>query len=610
MKQVTLTGNETEDNCLARANQLRQEGKLDEAIAAYQKAMEITPENSSRILAKLARVMMSQGNIEGAVTAYQKAISQAISQKPKQPKWFYSLVYTELGEALEKNGQVDEAIATYQEAIEILPGNSQNSIVHAHLGRAMMAQKNTREAIAAYQKAIALQPEQPVWVYVGLGDALNQNGAVEEAIAAYQKAIEYNSSNKQILVNDCLYQLIGKSGFSRALRRYFPSFDNIEEGADTNNKKKYLYCLNVNYPPTQILDLDNLLNRLPSEIKSLLAEGKCYLILDASNEGHAFEEKYGKAFHDLANILNCKRRQIIHLTQNELYLDLYNNWCHKNNLDIQNRIKIFTLNDALLALVQKNKEKYPVQNFNFINQRYREKKFLFLNNRPKVHRIFLLHQIIENNLLNNGLVSFNDNIKDGKEKYYKPKLKQLKCFLPHIGLDDLDRICQQIDSEYLPLRIDLVNRDNLWSFGRGPYMREIPLELYSQTYFSVISESEMNLGYKVKRFTEKSLKPFLGLHPFLIAGQPGTLKLLQNMGFKTFNGYIDESYDLVEDPYERANLIVEQLKNLCSMSQEELHNWYTELSPILFYNYGHFINRMPIWCKRDLAKKLEMISMD
>ena len=640
-QEVTQSGSEDlskiEEAYLKEGNQLREQGKLAQAIKKYSEILLINPDcvqayhqlakiyesrnefdraiehyqrfiqfepSNSRVLAKLATLMMRQGNIEGAVIAYQKAIVPA--QNPKQPDWFYRSVYTGLGEALEKNGQIEEAIAAYQEALEILPDNSHNSIVHAHLGRAMMAQKNTQEAITAYQKAIALQPEQPVWVYVGLGDVLNQNGQIEEAIAAYEKVIECNPRNKKILVNDCLYQLIGKSGLKNALSQYFPSFDNIE-GLDMNNKKKYLYCLNVNYPPEQILDLDNLLNRLPSEIKSLLMKGKCYLILDASNEGHQFKEKFGKAFHEIARILNCQRQQIIYLTQNKLYLDFYNNWCHQNNLFIKNRVKIFTLNEALLTIVQKNKEKYPVQNFNFINPRYRKKKFLFLNNIPRAHRIFLLHQMIENNLLNDGLVSFNHKI---TERYYKHKLRQVKCFLPHIGLDDIDRICQQIDSQYLPLRIDLVNRDNLRPDGRGSYIREIPLELYSNTYFSIISESNFSNGDRVKRFTEKSLKPFLGLHPFLIAGEPGTLTVLRDIGFKTFNGYIDESYDLVEDPYERANLIVEQLKNLCSMSQEELHNWYTELSPILFYNYGHFINRMPIWCKRDLSKKLEMISSD
>ena len=515
--------------------------------------------------------------------------------------------YLKLGNELRKQGKLNSAAKQYLKALQLEPDNS---MALAMLAQVMMKQGDIQGAIVNYQKAIALQPTQPSWVYTKLGEALEKNGQLDEAIIAYEKVIEYDPSNKKILVNDYLYQLIGKGGFQTNLPKYFPIFDNTEISDTNNNKKKYLYCLNVNFPARQILAVDDLLNRIPLNIKKLLAEGKCYLILDASNEGHQFKEKFGKAFHKLASLINCKRQQIIYLTQNELYSKYYNDWCYEQNLSIKNKIKILTLNIALLDIVQRNKGKYPVQKFNFVNQSDKEKKFLFLNNIPRPHRIFLLHQIIEKNLLNDGIVSFNHKIKDDKERSDKYKTRVLKVFFPHNDLDDIDKICQRIDSNYLPLRVDLVNRDNLNSNGRGNYVREIPLELYSKTYFSIISETSMIFSNKVKRFTEKSLKAFLGLHPFLIAGEAGTLKLLQDMGFKTFSGYIDESYDLVEDPYERANLIVEQLKNLCSMSQEELQNWYTELSPILFYNYGHFINRMPIWCKQDLSKKLKIISMN
>ena len=173
---------------------LERNGQIEEAIAVYQKAIEIMPDNC-RVQAKLATLMMREGNIEGAVTAYQKAITQANAQKPKQPEWFYGWVYTGLGEALEINGQIEEALAAYQKVIEINPDKPENSIAHAKLARAMMAQKNCQGAIASYQKAIVLQPEQPVWVYASLGDALNQNGQIEEAISAYQTAIEIMPDN-------------------------------------------------------------------------------------------------------------------------------------------------------------------------------------------------------------------------------------------------------------------------------------------------------------------------------------------------------------------------------------------------------------------------------
>ena len=201
---------------LSQGKQLRQEGKLEEAISATRQVLQLHPDHvpahfqlaeiyesrkefekalthyqhivklepdHSVANAKLARVMLWQGNIGDAIANYQKAI--ALPQPP-------AFAYAGLADALKKNGQLEEAIAAYQKAIEIRPDKS---IVHAQLAKAMMAQKNTQEAIAAYQKAIALQPEQPVWVYQNLGDALNQNRQIEEAIATYQKAIELNPNS-------------------------------------------------------------------------------------------------------------------------------------------------------------------------------------------------------------------------------------------------------------------------------------------------------------------------------------------------------------------------------------------------------------------------------
>ncbi|MGK7950244.1 MAG: tetratricopeptide repeat protein [Xenococcaceae cyanobacterium] len=64
-----------------------------------------------------------------------------------------------------------------------------------------MRQRDIRGTIANYQKAIALQPEQPAWVYHGLGDALNQNGQLEETIAAYQKAIKLKPDHPNLYLH-------------------------------------------------------------------------------------------------------------------------------------------------------------------------------------------------------------------------------------------------------------------------------------------------------------------------------------------------------------------------------------------------------------------------
>ena len=63
------------------------------------------------------------------------------------------------------------------------------------------------------------------------------------------------------------------------------------------------------------------------------------------------------------------------------------------------------------------------------------------------------------------------------------------------------------------------------------------------------------------------------------------LKQLHKLGFKTFHPFIDESYDDIEDPIKRYVQIGEEVKRLCSLPIEEIHDWYYSiLKPTLVHN--------------------------
>ena len=127
--------------------------------------------------------LKKEGNLASAI----EKLSKALQLKPNSIP-----VLNNLAGIYESRKEFDQAITYLQRVIKFQPDNG---IAHARLAKAMMAQRNIQGAIASYQKALALQPEQPVWVYIGMGDALNQNGQVDEAIAAYQKAIELSPDN-------------------------------------------------------------------------------------------------------------------------------------------------------------------------------------------------------------------------------------------------------------------------------------------------------------------------------------------------------------------------------------------------------------------------------
>lgn len=63
-------------------------------------------------------------------------------------------------------------------------------------------------------------------------------------------------------------------------------------------------------------------------------------------------------------------------------------------------------------------------------------------------------------------------------------------------------------------------------------------------------------------FTEKTSRCLATGKPFVLLSGPGSLKTLQDFGFKTFGNVIDESYDTVATPRRRITAILQSLKDL------------------------------------------------
>lgn len=82
------------------------------------------------------------------------------------------------------DGEYDDAIRAYKEAVTLRPNNA---LGHYDLANALNRKGQYKDSISEYQKALALK-EGPD-VHNGLGVALYQSGQHEAAIAEYQKAI-------------------------------------------------------------------------------------------------------------------------------------------------------------------------------------------------------------------------------------------------------------------------------------------------------------------------------------------------------------------------------------------------------------------------------------
>ena len=90
--------------------------------------------------------------------------------------------------------------------------------------------------------------------------------------------------------------------------------------------------------------------------------------------------------------------------------------------------------------------------------------------------------------------------------------------------------------------------------------------------------------------TEKIFKAIINFQPFIFLTTNGTLKLMRDLGFKTFNGFIDESYDYMIHNEQRLQMAYHEIKKLCNMTKEEIHNWYWSMEEILIHNHNHLLS--------------------
>ncbi len=90
--------------------------------------------------------------------------------------------------------------------------------------------------------------------------------------------------------------------------------------------------------------------------------------------------------------------------------------------------------------------------------------------------------------------------------------------------------------------------------------------------------------------TEKTFKPICQQMPFVLVSTAGSLKYLRQYGFKTFDSVWDESYDQETDDFARLEKIAALLKQLDSLSQQQLNDVYQTCRPIIEHNYQHFYN--------------------
>jgi hypothetical protein len=108
----------------------------------------------------------------------------------------------------------------------------------------------------------------------------------------------------------------------------------------------------------------------------------------------------------------------------------------------------------------------------------------------------------------------------------------------------------------------------------------LPIKIWNQTAYSVVAETSVS-NY-ISLMSEKTFKPMLGRKLFIMFAGQYHLKNLRSLGFKTFDGIIDETYDTIENPYVRWAMAFNQLLWLSAQYQTVI---FERINPIVEHNF-------------------------
>ena len=133
------------------------------------------------------------------------------------------------------------------------------------------------------------------------------------------------------------------------------------------------------------------------------------------------------------------------------------------------------------------------------------------------------------------------------------------------------------------MEIDTHGSDDKQGFECGKaYKREVFLD----SYIYIVTETNFEKDIFI---TEKVINPITTLQPFILVGACGYLKYFRSLGFKTFDGFIDESYDEIENDGERYIAICNEIERLSKLDLDIIHEWYLSIKDILVYNRNHIL---------------------
>ncbi len=170
-----------------RALALYRQGRFEDAISEWKKALELDPQDAAAI-SNLGAALHGAGRLDDAAREF----ARALELDPDNVR-----AHTNIGIALARSKKYDEAARHLERALELRPGDAQ---ARSAYGGMLVETGETEKALVHLRVALELTPDSPDALnnYAG---ALARAGRYQDSLPYFQKALEFEPNSSVLHFN-------------------------------------------------------------------------------------------------------------------------------------------------------------------------------------------------------------------------------------------------------------------------------------------------------------------------------------------------------------------------------------------------------------------------
>jgi hypothetical protein len=314
-------------------------------------------------------------------------------------------------------------------------------------------------------------------------------------------------------------------------------------------------CRGIGVPTKHILSC------LPDKLVNLIKNKKIRIIIAADKEGGSMDVVEQNAFLSTTNAmieLGLPAGSVLIIQGNFKIKEDYNLWLKNSNFPRMFDVQYSSHFTELFF----NKRFLPAEPLIDNAVKAAEFDFTSLNRVYRSHRGAHCYYLVKNKLLDKGMVSCNEiSLTD------------------HIGAKTVNESIAEFSSvlkTHYPRYVD----GNWSNINAAEYHNHV---FYNNSLMSFVTETKFDENVVFP--TEKIYKPIAFGHPLILLASAGTLRAIQDLGFKIDWCGIDPSYNDIIDHQERFFKTHEILKWWIQLSREEKVKRILESKSTIEHNF-------------------------